>query len=150
LSTNCVFKEDRGHYLDTDIPDGDTWYAKTKAMGEIKNEKDLTIRLSIIGNELKSNGSGLFEWFMRQTGTIGGYSRVYWNGITCLCLAQNIEKMIEANVTGLYQLAPSYSIDKYSLCLLFKKIWNKDIIIEPNDSIKKNLNLFFLKIMKLC
>jgi dTDP-4-dehydrorhamnose reductase len=138
LSTNCVFKEDRGNYLDTDIPDCDTWYARTKAMGEITNNKDLTIRLSIIGEELKENGSGLFAWFMKQKGTIKGFNQCFWNGISCLCLAQNIEKIIEANVIGLYQLAPSYSIDKYSLCLLFKKIWNKDIIIEPNDSIKKN------------
>ncbi len=138
LSTNCVFKEDRGKYLDTDTPDCDNWYARTKSMGEIKNNKDLTIRLSIIGEELKENGSGLFAWFMRQTGTIGGYSQCYWNGITCLCLAKNIEKMIESNVSGLYQLAPDYNIDKYSLCQLFKKIWNKDIIIKPNDSVVKN------------
>jgi len=139
LSTNCIFKETLGNYLDTDIPDGDTWYAKTKAMGEITNNKDLTIRLSIIGNELKENGSGLFGWFMKQKGKIDGYSECYWNGITTLCLAQNLEKIIETNITGLYQLAPGYNIDKYSLCQLFKKVWNKqDIIITPNDSVKKN------------
>lgn len=139
LSTNCVFKEDKGNYLDTDIPDGDTWYARTKAIGEIINNKDLTIRLSIIGDELKNNGSGLFSWFMRQKETVSGYSKCYWNGITTLCLAQNIEKMIEANVTGLYQLAPNYKIDKYSLLQLFKQIWDKqDIIILQNDSMVKD------------
>jgi len=41
LSTNCIFKEDRGNYLDTDIPDGEGWYAKTKALGEIVNNKEI-------------------------------------------------------------------------------------------------------------
>lgn len=138
LSTNCVFQEDKGNYFDVDIPDGDSWYAKTKAMGEIKNDKDLTIRLSIIGTELKSNGTGLLSWFLRQTGTISGYSKCFWNGITCLCLAKNIDKMIEANVVGLYQLAPSYTIDKYSLCQLFKQVWNKDIKITRSATLVKN------------
>jgi len=139
LSTNCVFKEDTGNYSDIDIPDGDNWYARTKVMGEIINDKDLTIRMSIIGTELKSNGTGLFGWFLRQTGTIEGYSKCIWNGITCLCLVKNIEKMIEANVVGLYQLAPNYEIDKYTLCKLFQKIWVKtDVIIKPNDTLVKN------------
>lgn len=142
LSTNCIFKEDRGNYKDTDTPDGEGWYAKTKAMGEINNNKDLTIRLSIIGDELKENGSGLFGWFMKQKGNINGFSKCYWNGITCLCLAQNIEKMIEVNVSGLYQLAPSYKIDKFSLLCLFKKIWNKsDVTISPNDKVNKDSTL---------
>lgn len=142
LSTNCVFQEDRGNYTDIEIPDGCSWYARTKAMGELWNNKDLTIRLSIIGKELKDNGSGLFSWFMRQEGEIQGYTKVYWNGITCLCLAQNIVKMIEKDITGLYQLAPKYIIDKYSLLEVIKFVYNKqDIKIIPDNSIIKNSTL---------
>ena len=43
---------------------------RSKALGEIINNKDLTLRTSIIGPELKRNGEGLFHWFMQQAGKI--------------------------------------------------------------------------------
>ena len=141
LSTNCVFKEDRGSYLDTDIPDGDSWYSKSKALGELNNKKDLTVRMSIIGTELKG-GTGLLEWTLRQKGIVKGFKNCFWNGITTYCLAQNIDKMIESNVVGLYQLAPNYKIDKYNLLKFIQLIWDKkDIDIVPNEEIKKDSTL---------
>ena len=131
LSTDCVFSGKRGLYEDTDRKDGKGWYALTKAIGEIINNKDLTIRMSIIGRELKDNGTGLFEWFMRQKGTIKGYDRAYWTGVTTLELAKAIDKLIDSNITGLYQLAFPHVISKYELIKLIAKIWNKtDITIE--------------------
>lgn len=131
LSTDCVFDGKKGNYRTNDIPTETSIYGRTKALGEINNNKDLTIRMSIIGKELKTNGSGLFEWVMKQKGTIKGFSNHYWNGITTLCLAQNINKTINSKITGLYQLAPGYKITKYSLLKLIKKIWNKnDITIQ--------------------
>jgi len=71
LSTDCVFLGTKGNYTETDKPDEISNYGMSKILGEIKNEKDLTLRLSIIGSELKKDGSGLFEWFMKQKGDIG-------------------------------------------------------------------------------
>lgn len=135
LSTDCVFNGKRGLYKDTDEKDGKSQYAKAKSLGEIINNKDLTIRMSIIGKELKENGTGLFEWFMKQKGEITGYDKVYWTGITTLELAKAIDKLINTNFTGLYQLAFPYKISKYELIKLIKNIWKKDdvTIIESCD-----------------
>jgi len=135
LSTDCVFSGNKGDYKDTDEKDGKGQYAEVKSIGEIVNDKDLTIRMSIIGKELKKNGSGLFDWFLRQKGTITGYDKAYWTGITTSELAKAIDKLIEANFTGLYQLAFPYKISKYELIQLIAKIWKKfDVKIERDVS----------------
>jgi len=136
LSTDCVFSGQKGLYSATDEPDGTGEYATTKIGGEVVNTKDLTIRMSIIGKELKTNGTGLFHWFMKQTGTIKGYTGALWSGMTTLELAKAIERIISTKpeLSGLYQLAPDYSISKYDLLKLIQIIWKKhDVTIEPYD-----------------
>lgn len=134
LSTDCVFSGKRGNYKVDDEKDATGIYGKTKALGEIDNDKDLTLRMSIIGKELKDSGTGLFEWFMRQDEKISGYSNVYWSGITTLELAKAIYSIIEFNpeLTGIYQLALSHKISKYTLLKLISKVWNKKITIKKN------------------
>ncbi len=48
ISTDCVFSGKEGGYLENSFRDGDDNYSRTKALGEIINDKDLTIRTSII------------------------------------------------------------------------------------------------------
>ena len=140
LSTDCIFSGMKGNYSESDNPDETDNYGRCKLVGEIINRKDLTLRMSIIGNEVKSNGSGLFDWFMRQEDTIKGYSKCFWSGITTLELAKQIKKIIElpTNLTGLYHLSPDFFISKYSLLKLMAKIFNKKIIINSDDTVKKN------------
>ena len=76
LSTDCVFSGKKGNYSEEDIKDGIGYYARSKSLGEIINDKDLTFRTSFIGPELKADGSGLFHWFMTQSGSISGYKNV--------------------------------------------------------------------------
>ena len=144
LSTDCVFKGDKvgGGYLDTDIKDGVGFYAQSKAIGEIINAKDLTIRMSIIGPELKETGTGLFSWFMRQKGQVKGYSRVLWGGGTTLWLAQNIDKMLDYDLTGLYQLAPNYKISKFNLLKEIQEIWKIEYNeVIPNEDLTQDKTL---------
>ena len=133
LSTDCVNNGLKGNYSENDVPNETSNYGRSKALGEIINDKDLTIRMSIIGNEIKKNGTGLFHWFMQQEGRCNGFSRVLWNGITCLELAKQIDKIIGTNLTGLYHLAPDFKISKYELLKLITKVFNKNIIIEKNN-----------------
>jgi len=135
LSTDCVFDGDPdkqkgiNYGYTTEKPNAKDWYGKSKAMGELNNDKDLTIRKSIIGKELKEGGSGLFEWTMRQEGTIEGYTESIWSGMTTLELAKAIDDIIEnqEDLAGLIQLAPPYNISKYDLLCLIKEVWNKKI-----------------------
>lgn len=136
ISTDCVFSGKRGHYLEDDFMEGDTLYDRTKALGEIKNHKDLTFRMSIIGPDISKNGIGLFNWFMTQRGVIRGYTNAYWNGITTIELARGIDEAIKNNLSGLYHLVPDETISKYHLLLMFKEVFEiKDVEIEPYDKV---------------
>ena len=97
----------------------DDGYARNKALGEVVNEMDLTIRTSIIGPELKHNGTGLLDWFLKQTNDIKGYSKAYWSGVTTLELAKAIHEFIKQDIHGLFQLCPDEKISKYDLLNIF-------------------------------
>ena len=125
LSTDCVFSGDKGNYSEKDIPDGKTIYSITKTCGEIINNKDLTIRTSYIGPNLEKNNEELFDWFMKEKGTIEGYQNAIWNGVTTLELAKKIKQSIENNYCGLYHLCSKEKISKYALLSTIKKQWNK-------------------------
>lgn len=134
ISTDCVFSGKKGNYVEDDFRDADDVYGRSKALGEIIGDKDLTIRTSIIGPELKKNGEGLFHWFMHQAGQIRGFRTAVWGGVTTLELAKSIDVAVERNTTGLIQLSNGVGISKYDLLHLFQRIWNKyDIEILPFD-----------------
>ena len=136
ISTDCVFLGTKGEYTEKDTPDGTSFYAQSKQLGEIISDKHLTIRTSIIGPELKENGIGLFLWFMKQKGKIKGYEKVFWNGVTTLELAKAIENMIKYEITGLYHLGSNQKISKYRLLCMTKEIFNKtDVEIIPDSNI---------------
>ena len=125
LSTDCVFSGKKGSYVETDFRDGIGFYAQTKALGELVNNKDLTIRTSIIGPDLNADGIGLFNWFINQNGTVDGYTKVFWSGVTTIQLAKSIREIIISKIplTGLIHLTNNEKISKYNLLLLVKKIF---------------------------
>lgn len=137
LSTDCVFSGAKGGYTEKSFRDGDSFYDRTKILGELDNDKDLTIRTSIIGPDINKDGIGLFNWFMQSKGEISGYSRAYWSGITTIELAQAIEEIVSSqNISGLYHLVASQKINKYELLSLIKEVFKRDdIIINPNADI---------------
>ncbi|MBD8082312.1 dTDP-4-dehydrorhamnose reductase family protein [Chryseobacterium caseinilyticum] len=148
ISTDCVFNGKKGNYAENDVKDGEGFYAQSKALGEIENKKDLTLRTSIIGPELNKNGIGLFHWFMNQTGEIKGYTSAIWSGVTTLELAKAVEYFIQNEQSGLAHLTNGIPINKYDLISLFKVIWEKNnTVILPYDekkvdkSLKKSLVL---------
>ena len=134
ISTDCVFSGKKGSYTETDFRDADDIYGRSKALGEVINDRDLTIRTSIIGPELKQQGEGLFHWFMYQSGSVNGFQTAIWGGVTTLELAKAIDEAIRQRKTGLIQLSNGQGIDKYSLLCLFRRIWEKDIEIIPLDA----------------
>lgn len=135
ISTDCVFDGKKGDYKEKDYKDAISFYGKTKALGEIENNQNLTLRTSIIGPDINKYGIGLFNWFMNQSNDIEGYSNVFWSGVTTLQLAKNIEDAILANLVGLYHVVNNSKISKYELLNLFKKIFSKNINIKENKDI---------------
>ena len=142
ISTDCVFKGEKGRYAETDPKDGEGIYAESKGLGEINNTKDLTIRTSIIGPELNLNGIGLFNWFMQQRGEIRGYTSAFWSGVTTLELAKAIDFAIQNPICGLVHLTNGIEINKFDLISLFKEIWNRtdiSIIAHEGKVVNKSL-----------
>lgn len=125
ISTDCVFNGKRGNYSEIDTKNGEGFYAQSKALGEIENTKDLTIRTSIIGPELNTKGIGLFNWFIHQVGEINGYTSAVWSGVTTLELAKAIEYVILHPLNGLVHLTNGVPVNKFDLLHLFKEIWDK-------------------------
>ena len=152
ISTDCVFSGDRGMYSDEDRKDALDVYGMTKNLGEIIDNKNLTIRTSIIGPELKDAGEGLFHWIFsqREKNVINGYEKSIWGGITTLELAKAMAQCIEHDITGLYQISNGEKISKYELVKLIIEIFNLSISVEKTDgvisdksiisSIKKDFN----------
>ena len=141
ISTDCVFDGDMGPYIESSLPTETNWYGRTKSLGELNNSKDLTIRTSIIGPDLDENGSGLFNWFSKQKGSVSGYVHVFWNGVTTLECAKEINRIItkQPDLSGLVHLTSPKEISKYHLLKLIKKVFSKFTIkvvpgTEPNSS----------------
>ena len=63
ITTDCVFSGERGDYTKDDFPDAETYYGLSKALGEVNNDRTLTLRTSIVGPDQNPKGIGLFQWF---------------------------------------------------------------------------------------
>jgi dTDP-4-dehydrorhamnose reductase len=142
MSTDCVFAGNTGPYYENSFCDGKTFYDRTKALGEVDDKKNLTFRNSIIGPDMNQNGIGLFNWFMKQKGTINGYTGAIWTGVTTLVLAKAMEKAIEQDLCGLYNLVNNECISKYNLLCLFNKHFvDNRINIEKDENFQLDKSL---------
>lgn len=142
ISTDCVFSGKEGKYRENSPRDGETFYDRSKALGELENEKDLTFRTSLVGPDLNRSGIGLFNWFMAQRGSVNGYSRTIWTGVTTIELARAIEQAALSGLAGLYHLVNSTPISKYNLLALFNEYFKNgelDIIPDPDVVMDKSL-----------
>jgi dTDP-4-dehydrorhamnose reductase len=132
LSTDCVFSGKNGPYDLHAFRDGDTVYDRTKALGEVVNERDLTIRTSITGPELQENGTGLFHWFMMQQGPIKGYNNAYWSGVITTELARYVKEICLGNekAKGIVHYSVDGGINKFDLLNKFNASFSKKLAIE--------------------
>lgn len=141
ISTDCVFSGEKGAYTEKDLQDGDGLYAKSKALGEIDNDRDLTIRTSIIGPELK-DGIGLFHWFMSQKRGVQGYKRAIWSGVTTVELARFLAYYLDNKLTGVIHLTNNEAINKFELLkMINEKFRDGEILIDPVDGKKVDKSL---------
>ena len=143
ISTDCVFSGDKKKpYVETDEKDGRGIYAKTKGLGEVISDKHLTLRTSVVGPELKTDGEELFHWFMNQQGDISGFTKAIWSGVTTIELAKAVKWSIDHHITGLYHVTNNSSISKCDLLKLFQKYTKKDINIKSSSG--KDVNKSFI------
>lgn len=136
MSTDCVFSGKRGNYTENDFRDGETFYDRSKALGELEDNKNITLRNSIVGPDINAEGIGLLNWFMQQNGEIKGYTKAMWTGQTTLQLAKTMEVAAREKAHGLFNTVPDHAISKYNLLQLFNQYMrNNSIQITPVDGI---------------
>lgn len=135
ISTDCVFSGKKGNYTEEDFSDAEDLYGKTKYLGETDRPNCLTLRTSIIGLEI-SRKTSLIEWFLAQTGTIKGYQKAFYTGLTTQEMSRLIEHVIlkHPDLSGIWHVS-SDNISKYELLKIFAEILQrKDITIEADNN----------------
>lgn len=143
LSSDCVFSGRKGNYDESDIPDADDLYGKSKAIGELLDyPRTITLRTSGIGHELTTN-RGLLEWFLSQQGEVEGFARAIYSGLPSFELARVIKDFVlpRPEMRGLYHVSAK-PIAKLDLLRLIADAYGKDIIITPNQTfaVDRSLN----------
>ena len=142
ISTDCVFSGDRGGYTEDDFTDGKSFYDRSKALGELDDDKNITLRNSIVGPDINEGGIGLLNWFLTQEGIVKGYTNVLWTGLTTLELARIIECAAKDKATGLYNMVNSDVISKKELLGLFNVYFRKNKVhIEPFGQVSSDKSL---------
>lgn len=126
MSTDCVFSGKLGGYTEGDLRDGNTFYDRSKALGELEDDKNITMRNSIVGPDMNPSGIGLLNWFMKQNTTIYGFAQVMWTGLTTLQLAKAMEVAAKERAHGLYNMVYNEAINKYDLLKLFNHYLRDD------------------------
>ena len=114
--------------------------SKSKALRYLASHGTNTkiIKTSIIGHEINTKAS-LLDWFLNSEGEVFGYTRVMWNGVTTLQWATEcIEMMQNWRYYAKCNIISSECISKYELLSIIKEVYNKDIVINQNDSVSVN------------
>lgn len=103
VSAASVFQGGRGPYWETDRPDAQDPFGRTKAAGEL-GDPVLTVRTSFVGHD-PAGAHGLLAWLARQRGLVGGWSNHRWSGLAAPCLARVLlDLAVSPEVTGLLHL----------------------------------------------
>ncbi|MBH0187491.1 MAG: SDR family oxidoreductase [Nitrospira sp.] len=142
FSTDCVFSGRRGHYRETDQPDAEDLYGRTKLLGEVSESHCLTLRTSMIGPEL-SRKTGLLEWFLSQRGkTVKGFTKAIFSGFPTSELAHIVELVLMKvpAIHGLYHVAAE-PISKYDLLSLVRDRFSVPITIERDTAFECDRSL---------
>ena len=113
ISTNCVF--DGGRNDENAIPNAKDLYGLSKAFGEVIDDHNVTIRCSITGPEIKSDGTGLMNSFIKNKDFTNGYTNMFWNGVTTLELCDFIDFCIDGDVKGLVNYYTVKEKNKYDV-----------------------------------
>lgn len=135
LSTDCIFSGRKGLYQESDTPDADDLYGRSKLLGEVGDNHCLTLRTSMIGRELLRKKS-LLEWFLAQKGTVKGFKQAVFSGFTTIELSRIIDMLIcdYPEASGVYH-ASADPISKFDLLEMVNAHLNHPVSILPDEGL---------------
>ena len=135
VSTDCVFSGVKGMYSETDFPDANDLYGRSKYLGEVDYPHATTLRTSIIGHELAS-AHGLVGWFLAQRGEVKGYTRAVFSGLPTVELARVMRDFVlpHPELHGLHQVSAE-PINKFDLLELVAAQYGVSTKVVPDDKL---------------
>jgi dTDP-4-dehydrorhamnose reductase len=145
IATDCIFSGKTGMYSEKSPADPVDVYGKTKYEGEIHSSNLMTIRVSVIGNEIKGYFE-LMDWVMKQkpNAEVRGFRNHLWNGITSLHFAI-VDAVIHKNLfaSGTFHIVPENLVSKLELVTMIASISGRNDlkILETLDSESVNRSL---------
>jgi dTDP-4-dehydrorhamnose reductase len=140
MSTNCVFAGDQPLCSESDVPNAEDIYGRTKYLGE--PDYGVIVRSSILGPE-RTGAYGLLEWFLHQASDVQGYTDHMWNGVTTWELSNVLCDFVEAGDASsrLLHICSVDVVSKYDILDYVKKLFAKDIGILPVQKGEKHYTL---------
>ena len=135
FSTDCVFSGQQGGYTELDRPDPVDEYGRSKLAGEVSGPEILTLRTSFIGLEQTGHAS-LVEWFLRQSGSIRGFSKAIFSGLTTAEVSRVVLRVLAApsRANGMFHLS-AQPISKHALLIMLRDRLKLSTEIVPDDSL---------------
>jgi dTDP-4-dehydrorhamnose reductase len=146
IATDCIYSGKVGKYTEHSSADPIDVYGKTKFDGEYKANNLLTLRVSVIGKEIR-NHIELMDWVIDQlpNAELKGFANHLWNGITSLHFAKLVASLIAQNLfsPGTFHIVPGNSISKFELVSLVARLANRDdlVVLETQDTNAVNRTL---------
>jgi dTDP-4-dehydrorhamnose reductase len=136
-----VFSGERGRYTEDDLPDANDSYGIAKFLGEVDEPNVITLRTSIIGQELNGK-DGLLEWFLSQSDQCRCYTKAIFSGFPTVVLAQLVRDVILPlqDLHGIYHVA-TQPISKFELLQLIAQRYGKSIYLEADDKVSVDRSL---------
>lgn len=138
ISTDCVFSGRKGQYTEDYPPDPIDVYGMSKALGEPAGHHVTVLRCSMIGLEEARPGKlchGLIAWFLHQSGTIPGFRRARFSGLTIRAFSRLIDDLASrGGLPGLWHVAAE-PISKFDLLTrLASRLPERRLVVAAVDS----------------
>lgn len=131
ISTDGVFSGKGGNYSESDLPDPQDLYGRSKLAGEVIDKDCLTLRTSFFGPS--PTGRGLVEWLIAHRGArIQGYTDYIFTGLSTTAVSRAIIAVLAraTRLSGLYHLGGS-AMSKYDLLVMLSRKLQLGITIDP-------------------
>ena len=138
IATDCVYSGRVGNYSESDEFDALDVYGKSKSLGEVKSDKFMNLRCSIIGPEM-GRSTSLWEWVVNQESKaqINGFINHNWNGLTTYAFGRICSGIISNDhfIAGTSHLVPADKVNKYELLnLIASKSLRTDLRIKKIEA----------------